>query len=94
MEELNLAFNEYINEVKKLDTISKRNELIKSIKNLIAVFDILANKDNIELHYLKNNEVLDLNRDFVSEDDFIEAALVYVEVAKNLIGEFLEKKGL
>jgi len=33
MEELNLAFNNYIEEVKKLDTTGKRNELINSIKN-------------------------------------------------------------
>ncbi len=91
MEELNLAFNNYIEEVKKLDTAGKRNELINSIKQLIAVFESLAIEENVELHYLKNKEILDLNDTNVSEDDFIEAALVYLEVAKNIIGEFLYK---
>ena len=94
MEELNLAFNNYIEEVKKLDTIGKRNELINSIKQLIAVFESMAQNDRIELHFLKNREILDLSKNPVSEDDFIEAALVYLEVAKNMIGEYLTKKNI
>lgn len=94
MEELNLAFNNYIEEVKKLDTTGKRNELINSIKQLIAVFESMAEDDRIELHFLKNREILDLSNNPVSEDDFIEAALVYLEVAKNMIGEYLEKKNI
>ena len=94
MQELNLAFNNYIEEVKKLDTTGKRNELINSIKQLIAVFESMAADDRIELHFLKNREILDLSNNPVSEDDFIEAALVYLEVAKNMIGEYLEKKNI
>lgn len=89
MEELNLAFSNYIDEVKKLDTLGKRKELINSVKQLIAIFESFAKDDNIELHLLKSREILDLNSDSVSEDDFIEAALVYLEVAKNIIGEYL-----
>lgn len=92
MNELNVSFNEYINELKKLPIEEKREELIASIKELIAGFEYLAEQDNIKLHYLKSKEVLDLNNEFVSEDDFIEAAIVYVEVAKNIIGEYLGKE--
>ena len=94
MDELNISFNNYIEDVKKLDTAGKRNELINSIKQLIAVFESLASEENLELHYLKNREILDLNNNPVSEDDFIEAVLVYLEVAKNIIGEYLYKRGM
>ena len=94
MEELNKSFEEYMNEFKLLDIKGKRNEIIDSIKELIAVFDKLASNDNIELHYLKNREINDLKNKVVSEDDFLEAELVYLEVAKNLIGEYLVKKSL
>lgn len=94
MEELNNLFNEYINEFKKLDTMEKRNEVINSIKELIVVFEQLATKDNINLHYLKNNEITDLKKKDVSEDDFLEAEIVYLEVAKNLIGEYLDNKNI
>lgn len=92
MEELNKAFNEYMQEFKKLDTKDKRREVVTSIKELIVAFDKLAQADNIELHYLRSNEVTDLKKDNVSEDDFLEAELVYIEVAKNMIGEYLEYK--
>ena len=94
MEELNSLFNEYINEFKKLDTMEKRDEVINSIKELIAVFEQLATNDNINLHYLRNNEIKDLKKENVSEDDFLEAQIVYLEVAKNLIGEYLDKKNI
>lgn len=94
MEELNKLFDEYMEEFKKLDTPKKRDEIINSIKQLIVAFEQLAISDHIELHYLKNNEIKDLKRDNVSEDDFLEAELVYLEVAKNLIGEYLEKKNI
>lgn len=94
MEELNNLFNEYIEEFKKLDTNKKREEIINSIKQLIVLFDQLAAMDNIELHYLKSREINDIKSDNVLEDDFLEAELVYLEVAKNLIGEYLEKKNI
>ena len=92
MNKLNESFNEYINELKKLPIVEKRNELIDSIKELIAGFEFLAERDNVKLQYLKSKEILDLNNEIVSEDDFIEAAIVYVEVAKNIIGEYLGKE--
>lgn len=92
MEELNKAFNEYMQEFKKLDTKDKRREVVTSIKELIVAFDKLAQTDNIELHYLRSPEVQDLKKENVSEDDFLEAELVYIEVAKNMIGEYLEYK--
>ena len=92
MEELNKAFNEYMQEFKKLDTKDKRREVVTSIKELIVAFDKLVQADNIELHYLRSPEVQDLKKENVSEDDFLEAELVYIEVAKNMIGEYLEYK--
>ena len=94
MEDLNVVFNNYIEEVKKLDTTGKRNELINSIKQLIVIFETLAEKEKIKVHYLMNEEILDLKNEVVSEDDFIEAALVYLEVAKNIIGEYLDNKNI
>ena len=94
MEELNNLFQEYMDEFKKMSTLDKRNEIIDSIRELIIVFEQLAIKDGIELNYLKNREINDLKNRVVSEDDFLEAELVYLEVAKNLIGEYLIRKNI
>lgn len=91
MDELNQAFNEYVLEFKKLNTLEKRDEVLKSIKELIAIFEKLAEVDNISLEYLKNKEILDI-KSSDTEDDFLEAEIVYIENAKNLIGQYLDKK--
>lgn len=92
MEELNVAFNNYMQEVKKLDTNGKRKELYDSLMELGNLIAKLSERDNIELHYLKNKEIGDLYKENLSEDDFLEAMLVYFEMIKNAIGEYLLSK--
>lgn len=92
MEELNEAFGEYMEAYKALDIPSKRKEIINATKELIVVFEQLATKDNIELQYLRSREINDLKEENTTEDDFLEAELVYLEVAKNMIGQYLDKK--
>jgi len=92
MGELNIQFNNYIEEFKKLDINSKRDEFIRILKEFVVILNVMATNEGVETTFLKNNEILDLQKEYVSEDDFIEASLVYLENAKNIIGEFLEKK--
>lgn len=94
MKELNEAFNGYLNVFKTLETDEKRNEILTSIKEIIVIFEQLAKIDNIELEYLQNNEIIDIKSKDFTEDDFLEAELVYIETAKNIIGQYLEKKGV
>jgi len=94
MGELNIQFNNYIEEFKKLDINSKRDEFIRILKEFVVILNVMATNEGVETTFLKNNEILDLQKEYVSEDDFIEAALVYLEVAKNMIGEYLEKKNI
>lgn len=92
MKDLEKAFYDYVEEVKKLDTKEKRAELIKSIKEIILAYSALAQMDDITLNTLKSKEVLDIDNGNESEDNFLEAAIVYVEIAKNLMGEYLNIK--
>lgn len=91
MDELNASFKEYVESFKKLDTNEKRVEIIRAINEITAMFDMLATEANIELSYLKSEEVRELNNGFESEDDYLEALLVYIENAKSVLGEYLYK---
>lgn len=91
MSEINETFNDYILEFKKLTTIEKREEILNSIKELIVIFEQMAKMDNISLSYLKSQEILDIKKSN-TEDDYLEALIVYLENAKNLIGQYLDKK--
>lgn len=88
MDERQEIFNKYIEEYKKNDIRSKREKYISSLKELIFIFDGLAEADNIKLEYLKNNEILETE----TEDDFLEASMVYLEIAKDIIGQYISQK--
>lgn len=92
MSELDLAFKEYCDQFKKLKKTEKRQEIISSVKELIVFLDALGIRDNMKLSYLKSKEILDLNNGFESEDDYLEALLVYIENAKVMLGEYLSNK--
>ena len=92
MDELNLAFKEYVDEFKKLSVVDKRQEIIRAVNEITAMFDALARQEQKELTFLKSAEVLDLKEGRESEDDFLEALLVYIENAKSVLGEYLSNK--
>ena len=92
MEDKNRIFKEYIKAFKELDTDRKREEFIKLLKDLIVIFDSLAQQDNIKIEYMHSNEILDLQKENLSESDFIEASVVYLEIAKDIIGQYLMQK--
>lgn len=92
MDELNTAFANYMNDVKKLDTNGKRKELFDSLMDFGNSIVQLASKEGIELHYLQNREIQDLYNENLQEDDFLEAMLVYFEMIKNMVGEYLLAK--
>lgn len=92
MKEIDEAFNNYVKEVKKLDTNGKRKELYDSLMDLGRNIYDLANKEGLNVHLLQNKEVNDLFNENLSEDDFLEGMLVYLEMIKNLIGEYLYQK--
>ncbi len=92
MDEINNAFNNYMNEVKKLDTKGKRKELYDSLMNLGNSIVELAKMEGVELHFLQNREIEDLYNENLSEDDYLEAMLVYFEMIKNMVGEYLLSK--
>ena len=87
----NQLLNNYIDAFKQLSIMGKRQEIIDNLKEFIAMIDILAQKENIEIQYLKSSEINDIKKELVSEDDYLEAILVYFEVAKSVLGQYLIK---
>lgn len=92
MEERKEIFKEYVEAFKDLHEEEKKSVLINSVKELIGVFDELSKSDNISLEYVQSNEILDLNQESVSNSDFLEALFVYLEVSKDIIGQYIIKK--
>ena len=91
MNEVETAFKEYLNAFKQLTTPDKRQEIIRAINEITAMFDNLAQEDGLQLSYLKSKEILELKNGEETEDDYLEALLVYIENAKNVLGEYILK---
>ena len=53
MNELEIAFKEYVDAFKQMETNDKRKEIIRNINEITAMFDMLATESNINLEYLK-----------------------------------------
>ena len=90
--ELIQNFKVYIEKLKELDIADKRVELINSLKEITALIDTLAERENKNLYYLKSKEISEFNNGMESEDDFLEAMLVYIENSKNLLSQYLIEK--
>ena len=72
MIERKTVFEQYINSFKKMSIESKKQEIIYSLKELLAVFDALSINEGIKLEYLKSNEILDIKENSNIDDDFLE----------------------
>ena len=81
-----------MDEVKKLDIKGKGEELYDSLMNLENSIVELPSMEGIQLHYLQNKEINALYNENLNEDDFLEAMLVYFEMIKNMVGEYLISK--
>lgn len=92
MEELNILFNDYVDKFKQMDINSKRKEFLDVLKEFLSMLSVISNNEGLNVDYLKSREILDIKQDEITEDDFIEACLVYLENSKNIIGTLLENK--
>ena len=74
----NETFNEYIEAYKKLPLQKKKQMANEEVKKLLAFIEKANNDLNLNDTILFNREILDLNGDTVSDDDFVEAMFVYI----------------
>jgi len=91
MNEVNNSFNGYLEVFKRLKVSDKRQEIIYAINEITASFASLAEDANINIEYIKSKEINELNNGYETEDDYLEALLVYIENAKNVLGQYLLK---
>ncbi|MBR2245985.1 MAG: hypothetical protein IKG58_00450 [Bacilli bacterium] len=80
-------------EVDKLDIVSKREELLTNIKELIGIFHALAENEDIELDSFVDGSKFNVKVDCNNEEEFLKSSIVYLEIAKSNIGDYLDRSG-
>ena len=87
----NETFNEYIEAYKKLPLQKKKQMANEEVKKLLAFIEKANNDLNLNDTILFNREILDLNSDNISDDDFTEAMFVYIHTIRESLGAYFNK---
>ncbi|MBE6138386.1 MAG: hypothetical protein E7173_01405 [Firmicutes bacterium] len=87
----NEKFDQYIEAYKTLPLQEKKKMVNEEVKKLLAFIDKAKRDLNITDDILFNREILDLNNEFVSDDDFVEAMFVYVHAIQESLGKYFNE---
>lgn len=84
-------FEELMESYKLLSIADKREEILKELKLMTAIFEKMCTDRGIEYREVRSNEILDLNKGNETEDDYLEAAFVYVKFLKEVLGSLFQE---
>lgn len=73
----------------KLETEEKAIQIIKLLKEDIAIFNGIFELNDIQYSPLLNREVLDVEKSDSTMDDYFEAIYVYLKSFEDLLGSYL-----
>lgn len=84
-------FNEYMISFKNRSLKEKQNIIIEQMKRLAGFVDGVCEEIGVSSEMIINRELLDLNKDNYSEDDFAEAIIVLVNSIQNSVCDITNK---
>lgn len=87
----NEEFNKYVESYKKLPLQEKKQIVNKEVKTLLAFVEKAKMDVNLKQNILFNREILDLNQENISDDDFVEAMFVYIHAIQESLGEYFNE---
>lgn len=86
---VNIDFDSLISAFVNLNAEEKAMQIIKSLKEDIAIIDSISELYNLKFPILLNREVLDINKNNPTTDDYFEAIYVYIKSLEDLLGKLL-----
>lgn len=81
-------FEIYMSFFKDQPLKEKRNIVIEQLKILATITNTMCKELNVENEIILNRELLDLNQENYTEDDFAEAAIVLINSIQNSLCDF------
>lgn len=76
---------------KKLGTTRKCEEIISSLKELIAIFEYISKSQGYDNQAILNKEVQAINKKDVTIDEYLTAIYAYITCFENLSGSLLSQ---
>lgn len=90
MQEKQEMFTQFMDEFVKLDIDQKNREIIEKQKLILAFLLKYANDCGIEFEFLKSKEIRDIEGTNGTNEDYLEAIMVYTHNTEELIGLILK----
>lgn len=84
-------FDKLVDEFKKLSLMEKKNIVNEETKKLLAFIQKVKTDVEAKETILFNREILDLNSNNVSDEDFVEAMFVYIYSIREAVSEYFNE---
>lgn len=88
-EEKQKVFTDFMNEFVKLTIEQKNSEIIEKQKTILAYLIKYATENGIQYELLKSKEINDIDNNGTNED-YLEAMMVYLQNIEELIGLIIQ----
>ncbi len=92
MQDKQQIFDKFMDEFVKLPIDVKNKEIIEKQKKIMAHLIKYSELNNIPYTFLKSKEITDITDDNGTNEDYLEAMMVYTENIEELIGNILLNK--
>lgn len=86
----NKSFDLYVESYKKLPLSDKKEIVVEEIYSIFSLFEKLNTKPHQEYKVLFNREILDLKKENATEDDFVEAMFVYINMIEEMLSDHID----
>lgn len=92
IEEKQKIFTSFMNEFVNLNIKQKNTEIIEKQKIILAFLLNYAVEHGINFEFLKSKEIRDIEDKIGTNEDYLEAMMVYTQNIEELIGLILQNK--
>lgn len=89
MEEKQKVFTAFMDEFVKLDISQKNSEIVEKQKLILAFLIKFATEHGINFEFLKSKEISDIEENNGTNEDYLEAMMVYTQNIEELLGLIL-----
>lgn len=89
MEDKQKVFSSFMDEFVKLDINQKNSEIVEKQKLILAFLIKFATEHGISFEFLRSKEISDIEGNNGTNEDYLEAMMVYTQNIEELIGIIL-----
>lgn len=90
MENKQAIFTSFMDEFVKLDINNKNNEIVEKLRIILLFLLDYAKKRGINYEFLKSREISDIEDGKGTNEDYLEAMMVYLHNIEELLGIILQ----